>query len=91
MAFFVYIIQSNVDQSYYKGFSESPMDRLLSHNSGMSSYTSAKLPWQFVYIEELETKRDALIRERSLKKYSRSQIENLICSSKNILSKFSAG
>ena len=91
MGFFVYIIQSNLDQSYYKGFSENPLERLLYHNSGMSSYTSTKLPWRLVYIEELETKRDALIRERSLKKYSHSQIENLILSSKNVLSRFLAG
>ena len=91
MAFFVYIIQSNLDQSYYKGFSENPLKRIMQHNSGMSSYTSTRMPWKIIYLEQLDTKKDALIRERAIKKYSNPQIERLVLSSKNILDKFSAG
>ena len=32
--FYVYIIQSKADLSYYKGFSENPPKRLLQHNNG---------------------------------------------------------
>ena len=85
MPFFVYIIQSQKDNSYYKGFSENPKQRLEQHNNGESQYTSAKLPWTLVYIEELPTKRDALIREKTLKKYSHSQIEKLRATIKNIV------
>jgi putative endonuclease len=88
MGFFVYILQSDIDHSYYKGFSEDPIERILQHNSGLSRYTSGKLPWRLVYIEELATKRDALIRERSIKKYSHGQIAVLIQSPKNIHSNF---
>ena len=78
MGFFVYIIRSDFDHSYYKGFSERPFDRLIEHNSGTSNYTSNKIPWQLVYVEELVSKREALIREKALKKYSHQQIEKLI-------------
>lgn len=90
MAFFVYIIQSENDLSYYKGFSENPFERLLQHNAGLSTYTSRKLPWKIVYLEELASKKEALVREKAIKKYSRVQIEGLIYSLKNISGKFSA-
>jgi putative endonuclease len=89
MPFYVYIIQSAQDGSYYKGFSEDPSARLIQHNNGESEYTSRKTPWQLVYVEELASKKDALIREKALKKYSHGQIQQLILSGKNIISRFS--
>ncbi|WP_363151965.1 GIY-YIG nuclease family protein [uncultured Mucilaginibacter sp.] len=88
MAFYVYVIQSEVDNSYYKGFSENPINRLSQHNNGECVYTLRKMPWAFVYIEELPTKREALIRERSLKKYAHAQIEKLILSNRNCVAFF---
>ncbi|HVW99365.1 MAG TPA: GIY-YIG nuclease family protein [Candidatus Babeliaceae bacterium] len=88
MPFYVYILQSLADNSFYKGFSEQPFVRLDHHNNGEATYTSNKRPWKIIYIEELETKKEALIREKSLKKYSKAQIEQLIISSKNIISQF---
>jgi putative endonuclease len=83
--FYVYIIQSQVDKTYYKGFSENPVTRFLQHNSGESQYTSSRMPWQLVYVEKSLTKREALIREKALKKYSHSQIAGIINSAKNIV------
>ena len=88
MPFYVYIIQSQADLSYYKGFSENPSRRLLQHNNGECKYTSTKMPWALVYIELLLTKRDALIRERGLKKYASAQIQKLLLTDKNILKSF---
>jgi putative endonuclease len=65
MGFFVYIIKSLADQSYYKGFTETPIIRLERHNNGESRYTKNKLPWDLVYLECFEQKKDALIREKS--------------------------
>ena len=87
MTFYVYILQSLKDQSYYKGFTENPLLRLQRHNKGESSYTRNKIPWQIIYLEPKEQKRDALIREKSLKKYSHEQIQQLI-TSKNYLTEF---
>jgi putative endonuclease len=44
MPFYVYIIQSKKDNSFYKGFSENPYQRLDQHNNGESHYTSSKIP-----------------------------------------------
>ena len=88
MPYYVYIIQSQTNGNYYKGFSENPLNRLSQHNNGECLSTARKGPWFFVYIEELPTKKDALIRERSVKKYSHAQIEKLIASPKNILKNF---
>lgn len=85
MPFYVYIIQSKVDGSYYKGFTEDPQIRLTRHNNGETQSTKTKSPWKFVYLEQLPTKRDALVREKVLKKYSREQIVQLVQSARNIL------
>ncbi len=83
--YYVYIIQSKVDGSYYKGYSENPLQRLEQHNNKESKYTSRKIPWQLVHIETYLTKKEALIRERVLKKYSHEQIRSLAATTKNIL------
>ena len=56
MAWYVYIIQSEVDGCYYKGFTEHPFVRLGQHNNGDSVYTSTKMPWKLVYVEETASK-----------------------------------
>lgn len=88
MPFYVYILQSELDRSYYKGFTLNPIIRLTQHNAGEMKYTSTKMPWQLVYVEQFENKRDALIRERNLKKATTERIEYLIASSKNIVKQF---
>lgn len=65
MPFYVYILQSAFDKSFYKGFSENPLQRLAQHNNGESHYTSLKRPWKLVYIEMCADKRSALIREKT--------------------------
>ncbi|MES2680628.1 MAG: GIY-YIG nuclease family protein [Bacteroidota bacterium] len=83
MPFYVYIIQSRKDNSYYKGFTEDYFERLIQHNDGLSTYTSRKTPWNLVYLELYDLKREALVREKKLKKYSHDQIQNLILSPGN--------
>ena len=85
MSFYVYIIQSQKDNSFYKGFSENPYQRLAQHNNGESCYTSAKTPWLLVCLLEFVSKTDALLKERKLKKYSNASLVALIKSSQNKL------
>ena len=89
MSYFVYIIQSGKDNSYYKGFTENPALRLLQHNAGSSAYTSSKVPWRLVYLEIFLDKRSALQREKAIKKYGHEHIMRLILSPKNIADKLS--
>ncbi len=87
MPCYVYILQSEKDSSFYKGFSENPYLRLLEHNSGLSTYTKTKIPWKLAYIEEWPDKTTALVREKNLKKADRNRIIALINSPKNLLTK----
>jgi putative endonuclease len=83
--FYVYIIKSLKDGTYYKGFTEDYKKRLEEHNSGLSSFTSGKLPWQLIYVEAHSTKKDALIREKKLKKCKSDYFEWLALQNSNIL------
>ena len=78
MDFYVYIIYSNTHDKYYRGSSTHPALRLLQHNNGRAQYTKKFTPWVLVYLEKYSAKSDALKRERSLKKYSKAQIIDLI-------------
>ena len=88
MPYYVYMLQSELDGSYYKGFTENPTQRLLQHNNGDSFYTSRKIPWKLVYIEQCLDKKTALIREKNLKKATTNRIEAIILSSKNKVDDF---
>ena len=66
--FYVYILQSKKDNSFYIGHTEDLEKRLLYHNEGLSKYTSKKMPWHIVYYEEYRTRTEAIQRERFLKK-----------------------
>jgi putative endonuclease len=85
MSWYVYIIQSEKDGTYYKGSSERPLERLQEHNAGLSRYTSGKLPWKLVYVEELPSKKEMLIREKKLKRGNADFFQKLINGDKNIV------
>jgi putative endonuclease len=77
--FFVYILQSKKDFSFYIGQTNDLDSRLSKHNDGFSKYTSSKIPWCLVYFEMYYTRTEALKREREIKsKKSRKYIEILI-------------
>ena len=78
MAYLVYIIQSEVDNTYYKGFTENPENRTWEHNNGKSRYTSKKILWRLVYLEEYDTKREALIREKQIRGFNSQYVKKLI-------------
>ena len=78
MSYFVYIIQSEVDNTYYKGYTQNPEQRLCQHNNGKSRYTSNKTPWKLVYLEEYQTKKEAIIREKQIKRFNSQYLKKLI-------------
>ncbi|GAB4450395.1 MAG: GIY-YIG nuclease family protein [Bacteroidia bacterium] len=86
--YYVYIIFSESGYCYYKGVTNDPLRRLDEHNQGISRYTSKFNDWKLVYLEMIDNKRQALIREKAIKKYSKRQINELIQSSKNQLNIF---
>jgi len=79
MAYFTYILKSKVKDRYYIGFCENLNARLEKHNSGNTKSTKAYIPWEIVYWEKYHIKKDAIKREKQLKKLkSKKYIDNLI-------------
>ena len=79
MSFAVYILRSRRDGSYYVGQSEDVVQRVVRHNSGRVNATKSNGPWELVYTEKFETRREAICREREIKqKKSRKYMEDLI-------------
>jgi len=83
MAYFVYILKSEKDGTYYVGHTSDLGERLNRHNQGRSAYTRSKCPWKLVYQEAFDSKAEAMRREREIKeKRSRGYIEQMVRASR---------
>ena len=75
---YTYILQCS-DGTLYTGYTLDVNRRISVHNSGKGSkYTRGRLPVTLVYYEVLDTKKEALQRERQIKKMSRIEKIKLI-------------
>jgi putative endonuclease len=78
-SFFVYILQSMKDFSFYVGQCDDLDGRMSQHTDRLSKYTSAKVPWKLVYFERFPTRSEAIKREVAIKKKkSRKYLEQLV-------------
>ncbi len=78
---YVYILKCS-DDTYYTGYTTDLSGRLKKHNEGKASrYTRGRLPAEYVYWEEAESRSSALKREIDIKKMKRTAKEKLINSS----------
>ena len=66
--FYVYIIESELDNTFYIGQTNDVGKRIEYHNQGLSRYTSRKTPWKLVYVENYQTRKEAILREKFLKR-----------------------
>jgi len=81
MSYIVYIIYSAKLDRYYIGYSEDVEERLLQHNSGLSTYTAKANDWELKYTQHFDSRTEAMKRETEIKKKkSRKYIEWLISS-----------
>lgn len=64
---YVYIIQSEIDGSYYSGYSRDPKQRIIDHNYGKNKSTIARKPWKLVTYLAFSDKKKALDFESYLK------------------------
>ena len=77
--FYVYILQSLKDSSFYVGQCEDLDCRMSKHFDGMSKYTASKRPLRLVYFESYPTRQQAILREKEIKKKkSKKYIQYLI-------------
>ena len=74
MTYFVYVLKSRKDGSYFKGITKDIALRLKHHNSGKHTTTKHKIPLEVVYIEMHETKIEANKR----KKFFTSEIGTVV-------------
>ena len=72
--YYVYILFSQRLNIFYKGITQNPDKRLQEHNNDLSRFTAGKGPWELVYLEEVSSKKEALIREKPIKKLNRKSI-----------------
>ncbi len=79
----VYILFSELLNSYYVGVTSNLEDRIKKHNRKHRGFTGRVNDWSIVYKEEHASKQDALNRESEIKSWkSRKKIEALINSKK---------
>ncbi len=77
--YYLYILRSKKDDSFYIGHCDDLDRRMSKHFDGMSKYTSGKRPWRLCYFEVFENRSDALRGEREIRnKKSRIYILHLI-------------
>lgn len=79
---YVYMVEC-ADGTYYTGWTVDVERRVKAHNAGRGAkYTRARRPVRLIYVEEHETKAEALRREAALKKLPRREKESLALSGK---------
>ena len=69
--FYMYILQSKITKEFYIGFALDLTQRLLKHNIGLVQSTKHAKPWEVIYYEAYRSKKDALIREKQLKRFAK--------------------
>lgn len=65
--YYVYILQSLKDGSFYIGFTPDLRLRFIKHNKGFVTSTKNKIPWKLIYYEAYLHRKDATGREKFLK------------------------
>ena len=65
--FYVYIIQSKKDLTFYTGITKDLDRRVKEHNKSDTKTTRSKKPWKLVYSEKVDTRQAARVREKFLK------------------------
>ena len=80
---YTYIVECS-DGTLYTGWTNDIEKRLKAHNEGKGAkYTRCRKPVKLVYLEEADTKQQAMSREAKIKQLSRQEKEKLIDSNRN--------
>jgi len=81
---YVYILQSNINHSYYIGSTINPVRRLNEHNAGISKSTRLLRPWNLVFAQKYDDIKIARQMENRLKKLKSRKIIEIIIKDKYI-------
>ncbi len=70
---YFYVLEC-ADQSFYAGYTNNVDRRVDAHNAGKGAkYTRARGPVECIYVEEFDTKQEAMRAEYSFKQLTRKQ------------------
>jgi len=86
MEYYLYILRSEVKETYYIGLSNNPERRLHFHNTDdRKAHTSRFRPWKLVYSHAFDSKENAMAAEQKVKSWkSKKMIQLLIDGTINI-------
>jgi putative endonuclease len=65
---FVYIIESSSSGKWYYGYTTNPEKRVDFHNQGLNVSTRNNGPWRMIFLQQFQSKKEALQFELHLKK-----------------------
>ena len=79
MKYYVYILKSLIDGTFYIGQTNDLRNRLKRHNQGYIKSTKHKKPFDLCYFEEYNTRAKAMLREFEIKKkFNKNRREKLV-------------
>jgi putative endonuclease len=64
---FVYILYSRSKQKYYVGQTQNADARLERHNRGVVLSTKSGVPWEQVWLKEMNNRSEAILLEKKIK------------------------
>jgi putative endonuclease len=67
MFYYIYLLQSELNQAFYIGYTGNIKRRLLEHNNGLNFSTKREKPWRLIFFEGYINEKDAKRREKYLK------------------------
>ncbi len=67
MKYFVYILKSLKDSTFYIGFTSNLGKRLTEHNKGKCKYTKGHIPYKIIHFETFDIKKKAKQQEKYIK------------------------
>jgi len=73
--YYVYLLKSKKDNSYYIGYTSDLKKRFNEHNRGHNKSTKHRKPFKLFYYEAYTSKKLALQRERRLKQFKNAYKE----------------
>ena len=83
MAFYVYILLC-MDGSFYTGYTNDLQERTRQHENGKGAkYTKSHRPQKVAYVEVFGSRSSAMKREKTIKKLTHQQKQDLINSQNN--------
>ena len=64
----VYILYSKSFDRYYVGYTNNIERRVAEHNRKKGKFTDKGIPWKLVFFENFQTKKEAIDREKYIKR-----------------------